>query len=847
MTTPVWTTTTGKLGAINEREFYSQQLEANTTDSSAVTYSVIAGSLPPGIQLTSNGLLQGVPFEVAKRTLYTFVVRASDGTNITDRTFKLDIKGADAPTFTTPSGRLQLDDSTSTGIYWVLDGSEIGMQLEATDTDTATGQTLVYDKVSGDLPPGVTMSTGGMLSGIVQLTDDERYGPIGGFAGGDDYDDVVYDKTVYSKSRSLNYDFIVRVSDGASYTEQNNSIFVYTADYFKVDNDRITIDADELEGVPLLMSASGARRPIFKTESDLGTFRHDNSVLIMIDVEDFDALQSDLEYTITDGSLPTGLQIDLNKGEIHGTLGTQAAVETDYTFTIRARRVVATGVNVYTDQQFTMKVIGDVGIGIAFTTDANLDNITAGVPTLLSIEAVADNTDRVLSYSVTSGSLPTGITLSQTGNLLGTTDLSEFTNLDANTITFDSNTTSFDRNYTFTITVSDQYQSAATSKEFNVTVKLPYGVEYGNMTGHSTSRIDENLFYQIAQDPNINNPDYIFRPEDTNFGMKQSPQMLLIAGLEAQTLTTLQQQMEQNHAPKTLYFGDLKTAVAKENGVIKYEVVYLEMKDPLVNNSGTAVATSITLRSAVAKPMLGPMADGNRITTDRSYYEVTTDGGLSFSISGSKVRYADQLSADLGTFTTLYPNAIENMRSRMKSLGQKEWVHLPLWMRTAQTSDGVPLGYIMAVPICYCKPGNSALIKKRISDKSITFKNIQFTINKYQIGNSLVSPATFDGDGSTLVFELNEIVHDEDIKVRKNSVEVFVGDNVTADNNISPTYIAADTTIRSADFENEVSLSHDSTNKKTTITFTNAPTDGTKIRVERQGDKYLAFRNKGAN
>ena len=847
MTTPVWTTTTGKLGAINEREFYSQQLEANTSDSSAVTYSVIAGSLPPGIQLTSNGLLQGVPFEVAKRTLYTFVVRASDGTNITDRTFKLDIKGADAPTFTTPSGRLQLDDSTSTGIYWVLDGSEINMQLEATDTDTATGQTLVYDKVSGDLPPGVTMSTGGMLSGIVQLTDDERYGPIGGFAGGDDYDDVVYDKTVYSKSRSLNYDFIVRVSDGASYTEQNNSIFVYTADYFKVDNDRITIDADELEGVPLLMSASGARRPIFKTGSDLGTFRHDNSVLIMIDVEDFDALQSDLEYTITDGSLPTGLQIDVNKGEIHGTLGTQAAVETDYTFTIRARRVVATGVNVYTDKQFTMKVIGDVGIGIAFTTDANLDNITAGVPTLLSIEAVADNTDRVLSYSITSGSLPTGITLSQTGNLLGTADLSEFTNLDANTITFDSNTTSFDRNYTFTITVSDQYQSAATSKEFNVTVKLPYGVEYGNMTGHSTSRIDENLFYQIAQDPNINNPDYIFRPEDTNFGMKQSPQMLLIAGLEAQTLTTLQQQMEQNHAPKTLYFGDLKTAVAKENGVIKYEVVYLEMKDPLVNNSGTAVATSITLRSAVAKPMLGPMADGNRITTDRSYYEVTTDGGLSFSISGSKVRYADQLSADLGTFTTLYPNAIENMRSRMKSLGQKEWVHLPLWMRTAQTSDGVPLGYIMAVPICYCKPGNSALIKKRISDKSITFKNIQFTINKYQIGNSLVSPATFDGDGSTLVFELNEIVHDEDIKVRKNSVEVFVGDNVTADNNISPTYIAADTTIRSADFENEVSLSHDSTNKKTTITFTNAPTDGTKIRVERQGDKYLAFRNKGAN
>ena len=106
---------------------------------------------------------------------------------------------------------------------------------------------------------------------------------------------------------------------------------------------------------------------------------------------------------------------------------------------------------------------------------------------------------------------------------------------------------------------------------------------------------------------------------------------------------------------------------------------------------------------------------------------------------------------------------------------------------------------------------------KHFSDKSITFKNIQFTINKYQVGNSLVSPATFDGDGSTLAFELNEIVHEDDIKVRKDSTEVYVGSNVTADNNLSPTYLTADGTLRSADYENEISLLHDSANNKTTI------------------------------
>jgi hypothetical protein len=37
---------------------------------------------------------------------------------------------------------------------------------------------------------------------------------------------------------------------------------------------------------------------------------------------------------------------------------------------------------------------------------------------------------------------------------------------------------------------------------------------------------------------------------------------------------------------KTLYFGDIKTAEAKEDGVVKYEVVYVEMKDTMINSKG---------------------------------------------------------------------------------------------------------------------------------------------------------------------------------------------------------------------------------------------------------------------
>ena len=835
MATPVWTTTAGKIATIDEQASFSLQLEANTSDSTAIIYSVIAGSPPPGMQVTSTGLLTGTPAEVAKRTLYTFVVRATAGTTITDRTFSLDVQGADAPTFTTASGQLRLDDSTSVGLYWVIDGSSISFQMQATDSDTRAGQQLVYEIVQGELPPGITMSISGLISGIVELTDDQRFGVRGGYdgSGNEDEFDGTYDRTVTTKSISKNFDFVVRVSDGTSFVEQNNSIFVYSADFWRVSNTAITIDKTEIDGSPLTMDLSANRRPVFRTGSDLGTFRHDNAIVVKIDVEDFDPLQGDLEYSIQSGSLPTGLNIDINSGEIYGTLARQSAIEVDHNFTVRANRTVTTGISVFTDQAFTMKVIGEIDIGIAFTTPSTIGTLKADVPSLLSIEAVAEATDRVFSYTKTSGSLPPGITLSNEGNLIGTIDPSDFT---------DST-----RSYTFTVSVSDQYQSLATSKEFTIDIDIPFTqIEYGNMTGHATSLIDQNIFYNIAQDNSINGPEYIYRPEDSNFGMKLKPDMLMLSGLEAQTLTAFQQQMEQNHAPKKLYFGDLKTAIAKEGTTTKYEVVYIEVKDNMVNNDDISVASSINLRNTISKPILGPRASSMNATADYVDYEVTTDGGLSFSTSGSKVRYANQLSADLGFIETVYPNAVANMRSRMKSLGHKEYDYLPLWMKTTQAGDLAPLGYVMAVPICYCKPGTSALVKKRIEDKNLKFKNISFIIDRYIVSKSKVATESFTGDGLTASFVVDELIHEEDILVKEGSDIVFVGQGVTADNNIKPTYLTADGTLRSADHELGITLSHNTSTKKTTITFTKeVPSDGTIIKVERSNDKYLKFRDKG--
>ena len=731
MATPVWTTTAGKLATFAEDSSYSLQLEANTSDSTAITYSVIAGSLPSGMRVTSTGLLTGTPAEVAKRTLYTFVVRATAGSAVTDRTFSIDIEGQDAPTFTTASGQLQLDDSTRVGLYWVLDGEHVNFQFQATDVDKRIGGEINFEIISGILPPGLTLSSSGLLSGTCKLTDD-----------------YFEDST---RQIAMTFPITVRVSEGTSVTTQENSIFVYSAAYWNVNNPNITTDMTEINGFPITMDHTSQRRPVFTTDRDLGTFRHDNNHVIKIDVDDADSTGNDLVYSLQGGALPPGMAVDPNSGEVFGLVPRQSEVTKDYSFTIRATRTMDTGQQVFSDKVFTLTIIGDIDIGVTFTTATNVGTLTANIPSTLSIQSESQEPNRVLSYAVTGGALPTGITLSPLGNIVGTINPKDFT---------DST-----RSFSFTVTVSDQYQSAAATKEFTITVNIPYtSIQYGSLRGHATSFIDQNIFYNMAQDPNINSPEDIYRPEDANFGMKLKAEMLMMAGIEAQTLTALQEQMEQNHAPITLWFGDIKTAVAKQNGTVLYEVVYIDMIDPFVNNDGVET--------------------GN---------------------------------------TTMRPNAVENMRDRIKALGHDEWTYLPLWMQTQQVGQKGPLGYVKAVPILYCKPGTSAKLKKRIEDLNLDFKKIDFIIDRYIVSNSIVSPETFTGDGSTLTFQLNEIVHEEDILVK-------VGSTVQT---------------RDDDGGLDYHLTHDTGSLKTTIVFNVAsvPANGDVITVTRSNDKYLRFRD----
>ena len=165
----------------------------------------------------------------------------------------------------------------------------------------------------------------------------------------------------------------------------------------RVSNTDITIDQSLLDNVPLTMDFTAFRepvhrKPVYTTGPDLGTFRHDNQIAIAIDVEDFDPQQADLEYTVISGSLPSGLSVNLNTGEISGQIARQSAVAVDYSFTIRANRVVGTEdssvLNVFTDQVFTMKIIGEIDIGITFSTDTDIGTLVAVSYTHLTLPTI---------------------------------------------------------------------------------------------------------------------------------------------------------------------------------------------------------------------------------------------------------------------------------------------------------------------------------------------------------------------------------------------------------------------------------------------------------------------------
>lgn len=360
----VWNTPAGSLGTLTERVIVEIALSA--TGVGDVTYSLISGSLPRGLRL-SNNIIKGSPVEVKKFTTSRFVIRASDGTDIEDRTFSISVDGEDIPQWITTEGFLNVGNGQA---YFILDNAYVNYQLEATDTDFTAGEALEYYLLpnGGELPPGLSLSKTGVISGFTDPIFSIEYNASltgaydsGAFdvtpldiveASSNGFDSYFYDNQTFDYSESSRtprrlsriYTFIVAITDGANVATRLFKIYVVTEEFLKADNSLLQIDTNIFTA-----DSSGDRTPIWITGSNLGRLRANNYVTIYLEVYDPPTLSGTITYfllpTNPDSSpsiIPPGLELDSITGELAGRVPYQSKVSKTYTFTMMAANFPAT-------------------------------------------------------------------------------------------------------------------------------------------------------------------------------------------------------------------------------------------------------------------------------------------------------------------------------------------------------------------------------------------------------------------------------------------------------------------------------------------------------------------------
>ena len=357
----LWNIPTGtKLTNLIERSVVDIQLPI--ANGVTPTLELISGSLPNGTRLEGTRVV-GTVYEVAYDKTFTAVIRANYKGSWQDRTLDFAVTGPDDPVWGTAAGDLPVGPNN---VFYVLDSAQINFQLAATDTDLAAGDELSFFIADGDgtLPPGISMSETGLLTGITDPLlsldkrfeyggyDSQEYGTLPldyGTLPNNGFSSYFYDSQNYdyseptSNPRKLNryYPFAVTVTDGESFVRREFSIYVVGDDFLKADNTLMNASTGVFKS-----DATNVRQPTWITPGNLGFRRANNYQTIYLDVVDNPTLEGKMFYSLedinSDGTpsiLPPGLVLDKDLGELVGNIPYQAAITQDYKFTVRATRM----------------------------------------------------------------------------------------------------------------------------------------------------------------------------------------------------------------------------------------------------------------------------------------------------------------------------------------------------------------------------------------------------------------------------------------------------------------------------------------------------------------------------
>lgn len=688
MLAPIWLTNAGDLGIIPEEEYFEYFFDAYNPAGGSLTYTLISGSLPSGLEIKPNGSMFGIPYgkvggvptAVTKVTTSEFTLRISNTAGlVADRTFSLTVAGI-LPQVITPL-------ATSLGTF--VDGSFIEIDINTIESNPFLEST--FSIIEGSLPPGLELNPiTGVISGYAIPVATGQSAENTNFDMSP-WDIYAFDFTGVSSSK--NYQFTIAADNNVTIETKIYTIYIIAISNLTADNDilkadnvsLITADYAPPYHTPVILNPSG----------QLDQIRQNTRADIQILGKDFD--NDDISYVITSGSLPPGLSLNTTSGWIIGVVPFGQLGSTTYTFSVSVFKT-ANPSYISTPKTFTIDVLGQVEDIVTWITPSNLGTLVGGEISELSVKAITPS-GRLLNYSLVSssyGTLPAGITLTEDGLLSGRVSFESFS-LDSGTTTFDSGSivgeTTFDRTYTFTIATNDIGNFVYSTKTFTLKIAVSSTKPYENLYIQALPSKDQRAIYNsIINNGDLFPDEYLYRSTDPWFGKNTARRSLFLSGLNPDTAAEYISAMTYNHYWKTLYFGDIKTAQAlDDNFDVIYEVVYIEILDRGVNAQGFGPNLSVALP---------PNSRG---------------------------------------ITTIYPNSFPNMAQRLvDGVGYENRGVLPRWMTSRQT-NGTVLGFTRALVLCYTKPGKSQEIAYRVKQVQTEFQYIDFTIDRYDWDNSLSS------------------------------------------------------------------------------------------------------------
>jgi hypothetical protein len=790
----IWSVKSGhSLGTFEERSNVNITLPI-TSNIPSINYSVISGKLPPGLRLKNN-LVLGTPLEVVRPTTFDFCVRAQQNKEITDRTFRITITGSDEPVVLTDPGLLPVGPNET---YFVLDSTPIDFQLEVTDTDTAAGQRLRFFIASGDgeLPPGTTLSDKGRISGFIDPLlainlseqngnyDSQGYDTVAfdyGLVSDNGFDSFGFDSITFDYSAPVkglrklnrNYEFIVTITDGDTVIRRKFRIYVVGEDYLRADNTIMRVGTGSY-----LASSSSLKTPIWRTSPNLGLVRCNNYQIIKLDIYntvDIGPIQyylNPLNPDETPSVLPPGLKLDIKSGELFGLLPYQPEVTKTYHFTVTVTRFGNDNETAAVPRTFTLTILGQIDSTLNWISPSDLGSIAANYTSTLKIEASSTLNNAIIRYQILEGQLPPGLELTSSGEIVGR--VQQYTSLNNPGITtfydvdlgerisnqtFDGGETTIDKSYRFIVRALDQFNYSAIDREFVLDINIPNDRLYSNIYTISYMNFDKRkLFKDFILNENVFPQKNIYRITDPNFGLRTDMRMLVYAGIETVDAGEYISIIGLNHERKRFLFGDIKTAKATIPGTnqVVYEIIYVDIIDPLDKKD-----QHLPLETRK------PSKVNSVITADASNYiwkgqdqysyvnkrEIMTARPLeSITIDRTNLLASDPQSSKR------YPNTITNWRRRIRyhellngRTIASERNYLPLWMTSFQANKE-ELGFVLAMPLCYCKPNMSEEITLNIKNY-LESTNFNFNYLDYVVDRYIIDSVNEYGNDKYLVFK----------------------------------------------------------------------------------------------